>query len=382
MKILWYDIKKEGDILTNEEKLEFIKTYYKFTRMWELRPKEEKDSFYKEWIKTFSHSIPTYLYKYRECNENNLSALKNKKAWFSNPTSWNDCLDVTVHCDLKKDLAIFKESYDKYVPKIAYQILNSNKELSCEQKKFVTLNKLEEVYSSAFKGDKKFNLTRMVECLTPIVGDESAHQFAVKIQETIAKDRDLISNISEDVIKKFLSFNDIKSKYIMYSLSETYSNNHQWAIYANNGKGFCIGYKIVSKNIKENCLIPTLLPIYYGERKELSLAKIIDEWTEYFISAKSSMDFVNQMGELIFVSFYTKTFDWNGEQEWRLCVSSENTKTNLIDFDFVQSIYLGENIEDEWKYKLIEIAKEQNLSVFQRKLDKTKSHWIYEKIKL
>ena len=72
----------EGDILTNEEKLEFIKANYKSTRTWELKPKEEKDLFYNEWINCLANIIPINLYKYRECNDNNISELRRKKLGF------------------------------------------------------------------------------------------------------------------------------------------------------------------------------------------------------------------------------------------------------------------------------------------------------------
>ena len=39
----------------------------------------------------------------------------------------------------------------------------------------------------------------------------------------------------------------------------------------------------------------------------------------------------------------------------------------------------AKGLKNLWKEKLLEIAKEQGLLVYQRKLDSTKSKWIYEK---
>lgn len=168
----------------------------------------------------------------------------------------------------------------------------------------------------------------------------------------------------------------------MYSVSETYTNNHQWAIYAADGTGFCIGYNIKPKNDRERSLIPNLLPIYYGEKTEMRLTRMLDETLEYVVRPEMLNDLVNQESEHLYVSLHTKDHEWNGEQEWRFCIPSFQSNTNLIDFDFVESIYLGESISDEWKDKLIEIAKEQKLKVYQRKLDGTKSKWLYEEIKI
>lgn len=367
--------------MTNEEKLEFIKTNYETARILELLPNEEKECFYEEWINALINVIPTNLYKYRECNDNNLSALKNKKAWFSNPSTWNDPIDVTVKYNIQKDLKLMDENFDSYVLKFAFSFINKYIESFCEQKKFVTADKVKEVYYSAFYGDDEFNPERMISYLSPIVGDKPAKQITVKTQEIF--NQGMTPEFKKQILdglEKFLGFNDIKNKCVMYSLSETYTNNHQWAIYANGGKGFCIGYEIIPKNKIEASLLPELLPIYYGERKELLISKMIDETLQHYNGLETLNDIVNQEFESLFVSLHTKAPEWIGEQEWRFSIPTIQEEKNLIDFDFAKSIYLGENIEDGWKNKLLEIAKEQNLKVYPRKLDKMKSNWIYEEI--
>ena len=67
-----------------------------------------------------------------------------------------------------------------------------------------------------------------------------------------------------------------------------------------------------------------------------------------------------------------------GEQEWRFSIPRQQAESNAVSFDFAESIYLGEKIEDEWKDKILEIARDQGLVVYQRDLDSTKSKWIYE----
>ena len=60
---------------------------------------------------------------------------------------------------------------------------------------------------------------------------------------------------------------------------------------------------------------------------------------------------------------------------------ADKVSSNLIDFDFAETIYLGENISDYWKQRLIKIAKNLNLKIYQRKLDRFKSNWLYEEIR-
>lgn len=177
----------DGDILTNEEKLEFIKANYKSARTWELIPKEEKDLFYKEWINCLANIIPINLYKYRECNDNNILALRNKKAWFSNPSTWNDPIDVTAQYNLKKDLKILDENFDDYVLKFALRFINQYIDSFCAQKKFVEPDTVKKVYYSVFKDTDSFDPNKMITYLTPIVGNIPARQITVKTQEIFIK---------------------------------------------------------------------------------------------------------------------------------------------------------------------------------------------------
>lgn len=92
-----------------------------------------------------------------------------------------------------------------------------------------------------------------------------------------------------------------------------------------------------------------MLLIFYGERKELLLTKMLDECLEYFIKPETLQYLINQETENLFVSLHTKSHEWAGEQEWRFCVHIVSDERNLNDFDFATAIYLGDGIEEEWK---------------------------------
>lgn len=148
--------------------------------------------------------------------------------------------------------------------KFALCFINKYIESFCEQKKFVSADRVKDVYYSSFKGEKELNYDKMVNYLEPIVGWKPARQIAVKTQEAL--NTVMSNNFKEQIInglKKFLGFNDIRERLMMYSLSETYDNDHQWAIYGDDGADYCIGYLIKPKNKKEASLLPNLLPIYY-----------------------------------------------------------------------------------------------------------------------
>ena len=110
------------------------------------------------------------------------------------------------------------------------------------------------------------------------------------------------------------------------------------------------------------------------------ITRVLDESLEYAVRPEILQDLVNQETESLYISLNTKAPQWIGEEEWRFGIPKIQAESNAVSFDFAESIYLGENIEDKWKDKLLAIAREQELAVYQRKLDSTKSKWIYERI--
>ena len=227
--------------MTNEEKLKFIQYNYVNARALELLSTDRKELFLRQWAKEILTIVPAHLYKYRVCNENNLNMIRNRTAWFSCPSTWNDPIDVTVSYDLEKDSKMLKEKEDELAAKMALTFINKYIESFCEQKKFVTAEEVKKVYYGAFEGESGINPKRIIFYLTPIVGEKPAKQIAVKTQETFSMVN--TPKFREQVfggLEKMMHFNDIRNTMLMYSLSETYENNHQWAMYADGGKGFCI----------------------------------------------------------------------------------------------------------------------------------------------
>ena len=214
--------------MNNKKRLEFIKQNYFNNRAISLLPKEKQEEALLLYANGLLELVPKKLYKYRICNDNNLNILREKKAWFSNPSTWNDPLDVTVSYDIEKDKQYIKENIDKIATNMAFYYINQYIESFCEQKKFISADVVKEVYYSAFNGENEFNPIRMIRYLTPVVGNVPARQITVKTQKALLKVSN--SKFKEDLEKQLenmMSFNKIKEEIFMYSLSETYTNNHQ-----------------------------------------------------------------------------------------------------------------------------------------------------------
>ena len=334
--------------MTREEKLNFIKTNYINSRVSEWMTGEEKEQFLLGWSMEVLQNAPTHLYKYRICNENNLAMLRNKTAWFSCPDTWNDPIDVTVKYDFQKDAQLLENSIDEIAIKMAFSVINQYIESFCKQKKYVTADEVKRIYYDVFHQDHSLNPDKIVLYLSPVVGEIPARQIAQKTKEAFAlAESSQIKKQVVDGLDKMMTLNEIRDTMLMYSLSETYNNDHQWAVYADEGAGFCIGYHIKPKNTKDWSLIRNLLPIYYGDKQPLLITNMLNEALEYAIRPETFQELFDQEAMSLFISLNTKTIQWIGEEEWRFGLSKTQTDSNAVPFDFAESIYLGERIANE-----------------------------------
>ncbi len=354
--------------MDNNEKLELIKTIYQET----VLKRNMKNGY--EVLKKYH---PQKLYKYRECNEYNFKALEDRKAWFSNAINWNDPLDYSVAFDFQSDADKLKESFDEYSIRLALMLMNGYISSYCDQKKqdYETISKA--YYSIVSENGVDFD--KIVEKLTPYVGDKVSRQIAVKTIETFHMPEKECNDKFENLMNGIIRINkQLKDDTFMYCMSETRTNPHQWSMYAAEGKGFCIGYTLEPKNESEKTLLMNLLPVYYGEKKNLSLVDYIMEGLSAYFGFGDNFD--ERIAQQIFISLFIKEIEWQGEQEWRIGLNKIQMPegTNLVDFDFASEIILGQNIEKSNELRLIEIAKKLNITIYKRKLDALQSRFVIE----
>lgn len=60
---------------------------------------QEKEATLKPLIEWIHKHIPTKLYKFRKCNENNINAFRNQQIWFGTGSQMNDDFDARLYCD-------------------------------------------------------------------------------------------------------------------------------------------------------------------------------------------------------------------------------------------------------------------------------------------
>lgn len=191
----------------------------------------------------------------------------------------------------------------------------------------------------------------------------------------------IVNNQIKESIKEFLtSYLDMNSKIrgevSTLSLAEEYDNQAMWGLYAEESKGFCIVYSFDPKDFLRQRILLNLLPIYYGDKKEIKFFDVI-------IISMNNSNSINSINfedyREWFLSTYTKNKTYEFQEEWRITFD-KRMDGNLQQFPFIKSIILGERISDEYANRLIEISKRKKIPVYKRKLNKSKSNIITERI--
>ena len=54
--------------------------------------------------------------------------------WFSNSSTWNDPIDVTVKYNIEKDVELLDSNFDEYALKFAFMFINKYIDSLCNQK--------------------------------------------------------------------------------------------------------------------------------------------------------------------------------------------------------------------------------------------------------
>jgi hypothetical protein len=141
-------------------------------------------------------------------------------------------------------------------------------------------------------------------------------------------------------------------------LSETYKEPLMWAHYANSGKGFCLEFETEQHNEMEwigfkSCNFKNYKTLENNDRNNdstylLNISKVVYR--------ESPPRFLEKLKNGFFK--YSKHDKWSYEKEWRIIVTSENLKTQILEYEksYLKSIIFGTNTSNEHIEKIKEIA--------------------------
>ncbi|MBA2858331.1 hypothetical protein HNP93_001032 [Methanococcus maripaludis] len=162
-------------------------------------------------------------------------------------------------------------------------------------------------------------------------------------------------NICRSLLENDKSIESLKKSTYICCFSEFNDSKLMWSHYADGHKGFCIEYDFKNEQTEEE-LIYSLFPIIYRE-------ELFD-----LVPHLLRNDNPNPLIEIYLAMF--KEISWSYEHEWRIIFPEHfeygsGPKKGPV----ITAIYMGSNITESNKKKLIKIAKEKDIHIYQMEID-------------
>jgi hypothetical protein len=290
-------------------------------------------------------NMPRYLYKFRSPTDYSLENLKNDMVWLNSPNDYNDPFDCVQRHDIDKLLDMIMDiNKDKIIDELKH-----NNEIPPEilDEANKSINPVEYLFQYLFI-NKEGKTREEVRLINQAIR-ESTRQINNRI---------LAEKIREQ--KEWVKVS---------SFCENHKSILMWSHYADFHKGFCVEYDL-SKWNKEDIRRRILCPVIYQD-------DIFDstEYLLYFIKNKK----LNNLYSILMWS--TKAKDWSYEKEWRMIFNiGPSFQRQCYKMNCQSSVYIGCNIAENYKEKLINICNANNLSKYQAKQSLSKYELGFERI--
>ena len=262
--------------------------------------------------------------------------------------------------EIKKEFKIPKE-YEPFFDDCVMAIPNSNDTLEIQSKeciklksKYISSMSFYKYYSTkehnikAFENDELY-LSRAQDFNDPF-DCYFESKFSGCIKKVLMKNKNS-SNFIEDIFKIVREF--FFSKMGVACLSTDGESSLMWAHYAENSKGFCVEYKF-DKNFQNSNYARadiSLMPVIYSAEPFYKTFKFL-----YYFNP-------NKLHKFLYKNLLFKGDDWKIEKEWRIIhnvFGCEETRKRKIKMPFPKAIYLGINMDQLLKEKLINAVIDKN----------------------
>lgn len=245
--------------------------------------------------------LPTHLYKYKSFSVDSLDLLISDKLYFANPNSFNDPLDCnpSVKDDIH-DVDILKKLLKRLI------IDNTKKELT------------EAASKINYRGPKTLS---KIESM----GEIEAQQVLSGIDDYLLifnEDFNFVINDILRIIQKSLMINYTQG---VLSLAQDYDCPLMWSHYADQHKGFCIGYDVSNNDFYE------IYSLNYGGNRYITTQQIYDMlFGATNDIRKSAKKLIEQ------VVLLSKAPQWSYEKEYRVIYEQglQDNRFRLSDVTF------------------------------------------------
>ena len=275
-------------------------------------------------------NMPEKLFKYSWIGESpnfSIDNFINNQVYLNKPSKFNDVFDCRSYIDLKKTYIENQKNFYKQ------NLENFKQELF---EKNLTLRQF---FRLSMKSKKKFKIFKKV-----------SKSVYIKFLN-----------------KKYINFETLVQESVVIScFSENFNSNLMWGHYTNKHNGFVLEYNFKELG-NQHILNQSIYPVIYQ--------KNVFDLTAFF----SNENLEQNCSHFLDLTALIKSDDWSYEKEWRLILKSN--EGILCKVPSPKAIYLGINIDTEYKDWLIDIAKIKNMKIYQMVMKKDKYGLDYEEIK-
>ncbi len=320
---------------------------------------DEKAMRYTDFLNYVSAKLPSKLYRFRQCSQNNISAFYKDELWFSNGSLMNDDFDARLFYDKKKicewlNSAIAEDGSLKVVE----SLLNMDK----------VPPQLMSIFPNA---ESLFNLLKnMPRDNIIFISSQIINSISGNIDNGL-------KNITDDV--------QSRTKFACFT--EKIYSDMMWGHYANNATGFALEYKFDNYIItykkaddQRNTIWGNLFPILYDNQRMDTTAYAIYLFQVYFLKNVMQINGFPYTDQLINMILpcpdefmvtklaIKKSNDWKPEKEWRMFYTTNNSLWNSEKCSCVKqkpsAVYLGRKISDINKKIILDIANEKGIPAY------------------
>lgn len=320
------------------------------------------------------NNTPTKLFKFRACNDNNISAFYNQQIWFSTASKMNDDFDSLLFCNIKTLQEDFNAQFD-----------------SENNLKLFTYIKKGGDFPEAYKKLLGENFLKIAKQKILSFDERTMNSYSQNIKNYLKKSFEdqypFISQVEQRVIK-FCSF------------SESINSPLMWGHYANNSTGFALAYDFRNSaynnclncpKLKVNCFSPKisqLYPVVYSDKMldSTEYARYLMQDTiirSFLVTLNLDPSYIENILSLITCNdifmhskiLLHKSVEWKEEREWRMTIyyNSPSYATDQISNVTKKpcALYLGRRINHTNEMLLRNIAYKLHLPVYKMSIDKT-----------
>jgi uncharacterized protein YbgA (DUF1722 family) len=286
-------------------------------------------------IKIKNKNMPDIIYKYRTVSTNSINALEKGFLMAVSPRTLNDPNEGRLFIDFHDRWKLLYQSFlDTFFKITGFRLA-------------VDINQFEKREDLLFQIMESMSIPKED---TDIWNKMWGH-FEKILEDRLINYQNELIEINEEL-------------YRICSFSECCDSILMWTHYADESKGFCVGYNLKELN---NDLTELLLPVRYND----SLIEVDDT----FFGGKEPNK------SLHINSLTLKSTDWNYEKEWRLLLLAENNeKMQKVQLPTPKEIILGLNISRENQDKLLDIATTYNIPCYKTVKDSSSFRYKFEQM--